>query len=282
MSRSKAKTRLPEMPVSLKDATAFAKDAGELNAMWLVRQLKALPQFWEGLRTATSAQENWGSEEPPHEPWGRPRLPGHWALAYLAYVVSQQADVQPWWNHTTDDLWRECGFIERPRYYTVWERFAELEEHAAAFNDCAAALIQHAHKASGGLVGRDLHVDSTEAETNARLIHSCPKDSKCWEEHKNRYGFSRAITAEANIDEVKAERHAASEYEPDEEDEKDEEDEGEAEELLGDAGRRRWYDEDGRLFVRVGKKEKQECIYEVLDPTAGVRAYTRGERAFKF
>jgi hypothetical protein len=70
----------------------------------------------------------------------------------------------------------------------------------------------------GQHIGRDIHVDSTEAETNARLLHICPDKSPCWEKWRSPYTRGRVIarSANANLDEVKAERHAASEI-PEEE-----------------------------------------------------------------
>lgn len=104
------------------------------------------------------------------------------------------------------EIWAECGFAERPSYQTEWSRFAELESAAEAFTEVVDSLVQHARRHSGGLVGRDVHVDGTEAETNARLVHDCRPGDACGRDGRRvaRYP-QRAVAVEA-----RAERHHAA------------------------------------------------------------------------
>ncbi|MCU1529283.1 MAG: hypothetical protein JWP75_3046 [Frondihabitans sp.] len=277
MSRlTRTPRRTEDLPVWLDGATAFADDAGEMGALDFVRLLKAHPQIAKPLAEAIDwrprAAEGSG-------PFGRPRHDGRWELAYFAFVMSGHVDVQPWWKHTTDDLWAECGFQLRPGatrirppYNSVWEWFGErLEKRSEAFTVAVSLLIAQARRHTDDLVGRVLWVDGTEAETNARLRHACPPGRECW---KNRSAYTgqpeAAKSAAANLDEVKGERQAQAEIA--EEDLSDEP-------LIGPDGKKIWTDTDGRLFCIVGI---EGCKYEILDRTAGVRAYTgpRGAKRF--
>ena len=110
---------------------------------------------------------------PPLLEGGRPRLPGKWPLAYLLFVASREPTIKRWWKRTDTRIWQRCGFITGPKYDTVHHHFARLEEHAEDYRWAASELIAVAVRESGGLVGRDIHVDGTEAETNSRLFHDC-------------------------------------------------------------------------------------------------------------
>jgi hypothetical protein len=278
MSRTKRTLRRSEdLPVSLDGATSFADDAGEMGALDFVRLLKAHPEIADPLAAAIDRRD--GAAEGAG-PFGRPRHEGRWELAYFAFVLSGHVDVQPWWKHSTDDLWAECGFKRqpgqtriRPPYHTVYEWFGKrLEARAERFNVALSLLLAKARAHTDNLVGRDLLVDGTEAETNARLKRMCPKTRSCWKKSKSAYTGRRetAKTADANLSEVKAERQAQAEI---------------AEEelpgglLLGPADKKIWTGPDSRLFCTVGT---EGCKYEILDRTAGMRAYTgpRGAKRF--
>ncbi|MCA1702159.1 MAG: hypothetical protein LC808_02360 [Actinobacteria bacterium] len=69
-----------------------------------MRLLKSQPWVWDDLREACDLDKRWGRE----------RIPGHWELAAVAFVMSGLVDIQPWLGSTTDDLWRECGFERKP------------------------------------------------------------------------------------------------------------------------------------------------------------------------
>lgn len=178
-----------------------------------------------------------------------------------------------------EDLWRECGFARKPKFSLVYENFVRLESHIDAFNDAAARMIQHARKHSGGLVGRDVHVDGTEAETNARLVHDCQPGEPCTRatdpshpEHRQhaREQHRRRITADAHSDRARDERQKAAELPPPEDDEVL---------LIGDASELVWDDQRQVRRLRVGKTG---CWYRLLDPDAGARAYTKDGKAARF
>ncbi len=71
-----------------------------------MRLLKSQRWAWDELREACELGIN----------YARKREPGHWELAAVAFVVSGHVDIKPWWANTTDELWRECGFPQRPSY----------------------------------------------------------------------------------------------------------------------------------------------------------------------
>jgi hypothetical protein len=182
----------------------------------------------------------------------------------------------PWWNETTTEFWRACGFKRKPQWQTVYSNFVRLEQHEDAFAECVARMVQHAVKKSDGLVGFDMHFDSTEAETNARLIHDCRPGDGCkqafgW--NKNRYTgkSARAVSAEETTGRVQAERHRLT---------ADEVSEDEAELMLGDPENKlEWNEETRTLRIKVGKLG---CWFRVLDTEAGVRAYSKNGKATRF
>jgi len=241
------------LPVCLPGATEFSAEPQLLDELWAIRTLRQQPQWCDALLEGTNRNRN----------WGRPRIEGSWALAYLGFVVSGRIDVEPWWANTSSELWRECGFAGRPSYQTVWSRFIELEHVAEAFTLVAGQLIQHARRHTNGLVGQDLHVDATEAETNARLVHDCQTGEGCGRQRRRAKHPRRA-----HADEARAERHQrAAKPPPEDPDALD----------LGDGDELRVYAQLKTARVRVGS-----CWYRTRDHTAGVRAYTRNGRVQRF
>lgn len=257
-------------PEFLKDATRFQSHAHVFNGLWIITTLRKYDDAPYNLlepitRAIAVVAANGGLAA------GRPRGAGRFDLAYLAFVFSRHPDVRPWWQNAGHSIWTASGFAERPSYPLVQRRFAEMEHPAiaAAVEQVAAQLIRLAVKGSGGRVGRFLHFDSTEAETHARLQHVCPEHAACWTSKKwGRKGGTK-ISASATTPVVRAERHlAASEPEPDPSEAGEDTDIGDAERLERSAD---------RLRIKVGS-----CWYEVLDPTAGIRAYIRGSVVKRF
>jgi hypothetical protein len=231
-------THRTTLPVSLPGATEFSDEPELLNEVWAIEALKQQPQWLAPLLEETEALSLG---------FGRPRLEGKWALAFLAFAVSRHVDVEPWWAKTQEQIWLECDFPKKPSYQTTYSRFTELEAAAESFSKVVALLVQQAAQHTNGLVGRDIHVDSTEAETNSRLIHDCQKNERC---NKSAQYLKRATNAE-----VREERHKQSAEAP-----VDTLDIGDAERIVED--------EDGRVRIKSGG-----CWYRTLDSTAGVRAY---------
>jgi hypothetical protein len=258
------------LPEFLMGATEFKSDAHVFNGLWVIETLLRYEQppysLLEPLYQAVAeAAKERGSG------FGRRRGAGRFELAYLAFVFSRHPDVRPWWQSAGHSIWRAAGFRERPSYQLCHLRFAELEHPSviAAMEQIAGTLIQLAVRGSDGRVGRFWHVDSTEAETHARLEHVCPRSSKCWASKTDWRGRSARKSAMAATRLVRAERHEQAET-PEPEPEAVQYDTE-----IGDAERieRR----DGRLLVKVGG-----CWYAVLDPTAGIRAYTRAGKLRRF
>lgn len=257
---SKTIRRKPDLtPYFLEDALKFKTDAATFHGRWVIETLRR----YEG--------EDFNLLKPlydvvdktrPDSRFGRKRAPGRYELAYFAFVFSRHPDVRPWWQTAGHSIWTAAGFKERPSYALVHRRFTELENPAiiGAVEAVAAQLIQLAVKGSDGHVGRYLHVDSTEAETHARLRHVCPRGSTCWGEETPGADWRGGpmISASAPTPFVRAKRHIETAG-PEPEDFDGETEIGDAEKIER---------EPGRLRVKVGR-----CWYEILDETAGVRAY---------
>lgn len=157
-------------PVHLPNAAEFSAEPRFRSPLWLVSVIKSMPWLWRDLANATTVRHN----------WGRRRGPGRWALAYLAFVISGEVDVEPWHRRVAEDeaFWRACEFASPPGYSTVHERFAELEEFADAFAEAAGVLIRRARQ-SDPQIGAWLHFDSTECETHGAPVHDCGAGDDC-------------------------------------------------------------------------------------------------------
>ena len=253
-------------PDRLIGATDFSKDdalRGSLNA---VRLVKSQPWAWGGLREACAALESG---------YARKREPGHWELAAVAFVTSRHVDIQPWWDESSDDVWRECGFSEKPPYLRVWRRLRELEQVCDEFLSAAALVIQRCRMHDERVMAH-VHFDFTEDETHAALVHDCQPGDNCKRRHyktrsgrwHSRHGHAlrppRLATSEA-----RKEREEWNEQDPAESVQHAAERAPEKEQPAqrGQHGRR----------VRVGG-----CWYRTRDEQAGVRAYTTGNKVRRF
>jgi hypothetical protein len=256
MTAAPGMDRRHDTPVWLDGATDTSRSVSWMHGSWIVQTVPSqLPAVWDLLR---DAEAGLGGAQ------GRPRkATGSYALVYLAFVFSHESDVRPWWQRAGHSIWTGAGFSERPAYSTLRLRFIELEEIADVFEQAAGLLIQHAAKATGGLVGRWLHVDATEAETNARLRHLCPPGSACRAKRS-----AMNVTAGAAMNQVRDERHRLA-------DAPEPEGAAAAAPMIGDADSLEV--RDGGVLLRL-----RDCSYELLDPTAGARAYITDGRTRRF
>ncbi|HWY19510.1 MAG TPA: transposase [Solirubrobacteraceae bacterium] len=235
-----------------------------------MKLVKSDRQGWRQLRKACDLEVN----------YARKREPGHWELAAVAFVTSGHVDVRPWWDEATDEnLWRECGFPKRPPYKRTWERLRELESVCAAFLDAAEPVIRRC-RAHDPRVFAHSHVDSTEDETHASLVHDCKPGESCKRaaaaKHSNGKGKGRgkrvrghAIRpARATTSEAREHRHAWNEL--DQQDTEDHERKASPDQIVEVKGTGRWR-------VRLGG-----CWYLTRDGDAGVRAYTRNGKTKRF
>lgn len=186
---------------------------------------------------------------------GRPRMEGHWAIAYILFVIGREPAIRRWHRQTDDRTWQRCGFSGKPLYDTVHHHFALLEEHADAFRVVATRLILKASRESDGLVGRDIHIDGTEAETHARIYHDCKPGENC---ARPRQGV-KSPAAKAATPDAQAVRQKLAEDEP---------------------GTRPPIYIETRQGHRV--QLSNGCWYRTADPTAGIRAYGATGRTVRF
>jgi hypothetical protein len=256
-----------DLPVSLPGATSFSDDRDVLSPLQVVRLLKEHPEIVGDLISATTVV---------HE--GRKkRLEGSWALAFLVFTCSSAIDMEPWWVSSIDTLvWEECGFDDRPAFNTMYDRFVEMEKlgFELHFRLAAHKLIRRARKHSKGLVGRDVHIDGTEAETNARLVHicgaSCPQGKKKDGSKKKR--GPAELPARLPTESVRAIRHQQSDTSPEE-----------LPPLNAGQARRVIYKVDeqtGQEYLLV--QDKKGCWYRSLDTSAGTRSYDGPRGSFRY
>lgn len=256
--------RRTDPPVSWPGATRFSDDAHEFSPVAIVRLAKRCPLLDE-LRERCDFSTG----------WGRAREPGEAALAYLAFVLSGQIDLQPWWSKSAAELWWECGFAQRPNYDLIRDRFLELEAIGIeVFFEAGAKLIRHAIERSGGLAAVDLFIDCTESESNVRLHHDCRPSENCpgWKHTKrNRHGAKIEPRANRNIiapsattEEIKSARQKTNRevFDPDAD-------------LAGDVDDLEFDPERGFIRVRFAGH-----WWRCRDYTAGVRAIS-GKRGAK-
>jgi hypothetical protein len=250
----RSSSRAAALPVKLPGATEFSATPELASELWAVEQLKERPDWLEPLRAATSFKSH----------FGRDRIEGDWALAFLCFVASRHVDIEPWWAASRPDIWEACGFTARPSYQTTWNRFVEMEKKPEAYADLVTKLVRIAGDATNGLVGRDIHVDGTEAETNARLIHDCKPGDVCARQKGKRRGHA-LYPVRIHANDERGARHAAAAQAPPENID------------LGDIEDAE-VDEDGSI-MRI--KMKGGCWYRQRDKTAGVRAYAKANGGIK-
>lgn len=253
-------------PVQHKGVTRFSDEAERYGSVGIVRLAKDCGLLDELIERTT------------YRFGGRARIEGSWALAYLAFVNSKHADIQPWLRESDVMMWWEAGFAERPKYHTVYRRFIELEELGVEdFFGASSKLVRLAIDKSGGHVAFDVTVDCTEAETNARLHHDCQADDGCpgvaefvSNRHGRRIQKNARVAAAASTDEAKAHREAinARPFPQDPDD---------ARTLSGEIDTVTYEDHSDCVRVKAGGH-----WYRLDDPDAGVRAYTRGAKTVKF
>lgn len=231
-------------PERLLGATEFSKNDALRGSLNTVKLVKAQRWASDDLQRACNLEVS----------HGRKREPGRWELAAVAFVASRQVDLQPWWDETTDELWRECGFDAKPPYNRVWERLRELgEKRGDAFLDAATLVIQRC-RAHDPRVMAHVHVDSTEDETHAALVHDCQPGEPCKRAAQRPTRAATSVAREQreewNTEDETTSRQHAQEAEPE---------------------KTMPVERGGRdvTRVRVGG-----CWYVTRDEEAGVRAYT--------
>jgi DDE family transposase len=249
-------------PDRLLGAARFSEDEdlrGSLNAVKLVKE-----QDWatDELRDTAAALES---------NYGRRRKPGRWELAYVAFVASGHVALQRWYDETTEEIWRECGFNVQPSYPTVNRRLHELESVEGAFLGAAATVIQRCI-AHDPRVFAHPHVDSTEDETHARLVHDCQPSENCKRKVvTTKSGRQRAAPGYA-VSPLRAPTSEARE----EREKWNTEDPKDSEKLAKATEPKKtmtvW--RNGRRVKRV--RLSNGCWYRTRDTEAGVRLYKNG------
>lgn len=245
--------RLERPVLTLHGAGEFSADDEIQDPVWLIRELKRYPHLLAPLREHI--------ESLLHED-GRERLPGDWSLLFLAYVFSGEACVQKFRSRwASSPVWQECGFGDwLPNYNSVWLRFDELERSGAsdAFRACGDHCVAAA-KRHDDRVGRDIGVDGTSFQANARLRHCCPDREAC-----RRRPRMPQLLASATGTQAEEQRHKEAVEPPPEDGQLD----NKLRLLPEDDPRRVLLPEGPRYYLQHGH------IYRCLDSSAGCRSYT--------
>ncbi|MFL5964239.1 MAG: hypothetical protein ACJ757_15250 [Gaiellaceae bacterium] len=113
----------------------------------------------------------------------KPHEPGRWILIYIAYVLSDHADVARFVRKSSAERWRQCGFEEKasrlqgreyvPDYNTVELRFRGLEQGGLVSRRRQADRAGTQHEPR---VGQGVHIDATNFSGPPRLHHCCTDD----------------------------------------------------------------------------------------------------------
>ncbi len=255
-------------PDRLLGATDYPDELrGSLNAVKLV---KSEGWLWDGLREACDLEVD----------YGRKREPGNWELAAVAFVTSGHVDLRPWWDEASAELWRECGFPAKPPAKRTWERMRELETVCDEFLSVAALVIRRCKERDPRIFAH-AHVDSTEDETHAGLVHDCKANESCKRraavEAADRAGKKpRAVRGHAirlpraTTSEAREHRHSWNELDPQESEKAEREASPERIVEVKGTGRPMWR-------VRMGG-----CWYLTRDGDAGIRAYKKNGKTKRY
>lgn len=256
-----------QSPDRLPGATLFSQQDELRGSLNTVKLLKSQRWVWDELREACGSLES---------NYARKREPGHWELAAIAFVASRHVDIQPFWDETTDEIWRECGFVSKPPYMRVWRRLRELETVCEHFLDAAGLVIRRCREHDKRVMAH-VHFDFTEDETHAALIHDCQEGEKCSRRlTRTRSGHRRAAPGSAAYPErvktgvARKDREDRNTEAPDESAEHDKESLPEKVKIVQ------------RGSECIKRIRMNGCWYRTRDLDAGIRAYEgqRGARRF--
>lgn len=248
-----------DLPEWLPRATEFSDDPELLDPVWVIEQVARFPQIFDDLREETDLEAH----------YGRKRVDGNWALIMLAFVLSNNVDVEPFCRrYRSSPIWSVAGFTRMPSVQTVWARLTELEKDPAPFVKAANKLIQQAIKHEPRII-ENVWVDATSFEPHAALEHCCESRSACIAAG----GRPPRFVKRAGEQLVEEERHRDAAEPPNGRTRAS----GALEEVPGTAPidekpsrRKREY----RYFM-IGKHR-----YRTLDPDAGARTYKNGRTWF--
>jgi hypothetical protein len=251
-------------PDRLIGATDFSKRPDLCGSMNIVRLLKSQRWAWDELRDACELEVK----------YARKRERGYWELVAVAFVVSGHVDLKPWWANTTDDLWRECGFPQRPPYKRTWERLRELEKVHEEFLKTAGKIIKRCRLHDDRVFAHG-HIDYTEDETHAALVHDCQPGEPCKRRTQTASGQPRRATDHP----LRLPRAATAEARKHREEQNEEDLVDSEKHEARDTPKAETVDRDGRSIKRV---KVGGCWYLTRDLEAGVRAYGRHGKTTRF
>ena len=227
-------------PAYLPEANRLVGSDALPTAIEVLQALKARPELYEPLLEATTITPG---DRHPH----RPRRPGSYALLKIAMIADGYVHPRRFHKiHRNDPrIWKLAGFRKQrkdgtwthwvPERSTFFERIKEVDERHFAFQQAAALLIQRADKHCKGLISRDIHVDGTQSQANARLVHAC-KPGECTRPEEPNRPKSQTATSQ----DVKEERQRLAC-----------EEELREEEMTGDAPRSRRDPATGRTVAQA-------------------------------
>jgi hypothetical protein len=255
-----------QAPDRLPGATEFSKHDELRGSLNTVKLLKSQRWVWDSLREACNLEKN----------YARKREAGHWELVAVAFVASRHVDIQPFWDETTDELWRTCGFESKPGYMRVWRRLRELETVCEEFLSAASLVIRRCREHDERVMAH-VHFDFTEDESHSALIHDCQPDEECgYREAVTHYGRRRAAPGHAK----RPERARTTTVRQDREDRNTEDQEASAERDKESLPEKVvLVQRNNRTIQRV---RQHGCWYRTRDANAGIRSYGSARKATRF
>jgi hypothetical protein len=235
-------------PDRLPGATNFSERPDLCGSVNVVQLVKSQPWVWDDLRRACELEIK----------YARKRIPGHWELVAIAFVVSGHVDFKPWWMDTNKELWRECGFARKPSFQTVHRRLRELaDKRGEAFLEAAARVIRRCREHDKRVLAH-VHFDWTEDETHAGLVHDCRAGEACaYQQRTGKRPRSRRRLRRVATEAAREVREQLNTEAPDESEKKEEVYLPDDEQARG----------SGKRFRING------CWYRTRDVDAGIRAY---------
>jgi site-specific recombinase XerD len=263
--RAVVKKTMPKLrfqpPDRLRGAADYSEHPGLRGSLNAVKLVKSQRWAWDGLRAACELEVK----------YARKREPGHWELVAVAFVASRHVDVQPWYDETTDEIWRECGFARRPSRQTAHRRLRELNGVCDEFLTAAGAVIRRC-RGHDSRVMAHVHFDFTEDETHAALVHDCQAGEPC---KRAKSGSRQSAPApalrprRAATQEARERRERWNEEDPD--------DSVNSAKAVTPKTMEVWRD-----GLRIKRVQVNGCWYRTRDAEAGVRAYTSKGKTKRF
>lgn len=157
----------------------FTDDPKFKDPIWIITELQKHPELWKPIEKGTTPAAVYEKRHAGKKHTAeRDRLPGHWVLIALAYMLASKVELEVWYQqHSSNEaLWEAAGFEAIPSYSTFYDRMTELERYLGGIYQASSEAWQIAMNRSA-YIGRNWKIDGQAYESHVRLEHDkeCPK-----------------------------------------------------------------------------------------------------------